>query len=86
MKKGRLKEDLIGGFKCWGNCHTEKTGKVFTFTMETRNHRLISWLKRFNYQETCLNLMDLVSGNLSYLVDHAVDCLLWEVEGSFASV
>lgn len=58
MKKGRLKDDLKGTFKCQGNCYTEEAGKTLAITMETRNHRLIFWLKRFRYQETCLNLMD----------------------------
>lgn len=65
MKKGRLKDDLIGTFKCQGNCHTEEAGKIFAITTETRNDRLIPWLKRFRYQETCLNLIDW---------DSAVDC------------
>lgn len=51
-------DDLIGAFKCRGNCHTEEAGKIFAITTETRDHRLILWLKRFRCQETCLNLMD----------------------------
>lgn len=57
-KKRRLKDDLIGAFKCWGNCYIEEAGNISAITTETRNHRLTLWLKRFKYQETCLNLVD----------------------------
>ena len=54
----QLKDDLIGAFKCWGNCYIEEAGNISAITTETRNHRLTLWLKRFKYQETCLNLVD----------------------------
>lgn len=47
MKKGRLKDDLIGAVKCQRNCHTEEASEISAITTETRNHRLILWPKRF---------------------------------------